>query len=573
MSKKLDPKIVEEVMRKAFLLPLEEYPGAQSKWKCKCEKCGQTVFPLYTSVQQGRGGCKFCARNLIKANDAILTMKKAFLIPLEPFKTANAKWKCKCEICNRISSPSYSTIARGSKCAYCSKVKVDEEQAIKLMISKKLQPLEGFPGSDKKWKCNCLVCGKNISTRYSTIKSGGGGGCIYCKGNKISSSKSTRSIKDLELIANQRQGQLVSKVYLRATSKYEWMCSEGHTWKTTIDKIINRNQWCPYCSNHAPRDIAELSDIAKRRGGALLDHVYQGVEYKYSFSCSNGHKFKNSFNRIENGRWCPRCSNRDIQEELCRVAFEQIFETPFPKVRPKWLRNIRGNIMELDGFSEELGIAFEYQGIQHFSEQRLLTGRHGLAGRIADDLEKADLCKKKGINLFIITHEMKHVNFKEEIKKQAILFQLNLATSNFHDEIDFDKAYIREDVLARIKSNAEKQGLVLLTETWFGNKHKYKMKCSAEGHNFTKPGQAIIGIEAKFSCPKCPKETSPWNIGNLNEISKFAKSKKGELLSSVYVRQAFNYQFRCENGHVFDANFSYLKQRVYFCPVCRKENR
>ncbi len=48
-------------MRAVELEPQVPYPGANKPWKCICMNCGNKVGPHYTSIQQGRRGCRFCA--------------------------------------------------------------------------------------------------------------------------------------------------------------------------------------------------------------------------------------------------------------------------------------------------------------------------------------------------------------------------------------------------------------------------------------------------------------------------------------------------------------------------------
>ena len=45
-----------------------------------------------------------------------------------------------------------------------------------------------------------------------------------------------------------------------------------------------------------------------------------------------------------------------ISEKICRKYFEYLFNKPFNRIRPSWLSEL-----ELDGYNEELNIAFEYQ--------------------------------------------------------------------------------------------------------------------------------------------------------------------------------------------------------------------
>ena len=68
MAKKLDPKVAEKVMLKAGLKPLEPYKGNNTKWKCLHISCGQVVFPLYSSVKRGQGGCYECGRRQSEKN-------------------------------------------------------------------------------------------------------------------------------------------------------------------------------------------------------------------------------------------------------------------------------------------------------------------------------------------------------------------------------------------------------------------------------------------------------------------------------------------------------------------------
>ena len=60
-AKIADPKKIARVMKKAKLQPLVTYSGGHKKWKCKCLKCGETVYPEFNSILRGQGGCIYCA--------------------------------------------------------------------------------------------------------------------------------------------------------------------------------------------------------------------------------------------------------------------------------------------------------------------------------------------------------------------------------------------------------------------------------------------------------------------------------------------------------------------------------
>jgi hypothetical protein len=76
MSKKIDPKVAEEVMLKAGLKPLEPFNKASYKWKSVHIQCGEIVYPTYSSVKRGRGGYII-----------ILALKKIFSKKKQTFTT------------------------------------------------------------------------------------------------------------------------------------------------------------------------------------------------------------------------------------------------------------------------------------------------------------------------------------------------------------------------------------------------------------------------------------------------------------------------------------------------------
>ena len=88
----IDPELAVKAMTKANLTPQEVFPGSVKKWRCKCEKCGNEVFPTYNAIQQGRGGCGFCAGRKIHVEDAIALMIGAGLRPIEAFKNKLNAW-------------------------------------------------------------------------------------------------------------------------------------------------------------------------------------------------------------------------------------------------------------------------------------------------------------------------------------------------------------------------------------------------------------------------------------------------------------------------------------------------
>lgn len=97
-------------------------------------------------------------------------------------------------------------------------------------------------------------------------------------------------------------------------------------------------------------------------------------------------------------------------EKLCRSIMENFYGKPFPTVRPDFLMNPEtGKNLELDCFNEELGIALEYNGIQHYVYPNKFhkTEDEFEAQRARDD-HKREQCKRSGIYLITVPYEIPH---------------------------------------------------------------------------------------------------------------------------------------------------------------------
>jgi len=49
------------VMQSAGLKPLDPYTKALDRWRCECQNCGKIVTPTYHAIKNGQG-CRFCAQ-------------------------------------------------------------------------------------------------------------------------------------------------------------------------------------------------------------------------------------------------------------------------------------------------------------------------------------------------------------------------------------------------------------------------------------------------------------------------------------------------------------------------------
>lgn len=93
-------------------------------------------------------------------------------------------------------------------------------------------------------------------------------------------------------------------------------------------------------------------------------------------------------------------------ERRVREALEHLFGVPFAKARPAWLiQPGYVHACELDGWNEGLGLAFEFQGQQHYEAVGAFGMTHeALLQRQRTDTWKRLMLQDKGIALLDVSH-------------------------------------------------------------------------------------------------------------------------------------------------------------------------
>ena len=108
-------------------------------------------------------------------------------------------------------------------------------------------------------------------------------------------------------------------------------------------------------------------------------------------------------------------------EQFTLAALSCMFPgKPFQKVRPAWLRNPRtGRPCELDFFNEELQLAVEVQGMQHYVYPNSWhKSREDWEEQIFRDQLKQDVCKRSGIVLVHVPFTVVQKDVEEFIRQE-----------------------------------------------------------------------------------------------------------------------------------------------------------
>ena len=243
-------------------------------------------------------------------------------------------------------------------------------------------------------------------------------------------------------------------------------------------------------------NLASVKQLAHSRGGKFLSSVDKLlVKESYQWECSIGHQFTKRLEDVDRGGWCRDCST-GLYERICRAHFESIFKVRFPNVRNlDWLKNKKGNFIELDGYNKELGIAFEHQGSHH------LTDNAYFDKPLYDEIKK-ELCLKNNVKLICIPELYTYIKIKDlldflkqEFIKNNVSFNENIG----FEDIDLRYAYAPK-WLDEIKNLAKIYNVKLLSKVYIGHNEKYEFACLERNHKFSRTKYALD------ECPLCRYE-------------------------------------------------------------------
>lgn len=109
-------------------------------------------------------------------------------------------------------------------------------------------------------------------------------------------------------------------------------------------------------------------------------------------------------------------------EVECRRVLQYLFKKPFDKARPDFLRNpVTGGSfnLELDCFQDDLRLAVEYNGRQHYDYVPYFhRNKDAFTNQKYRDYMKAQMCKENGINLISIPYTVKVQDIKSTLERE-----------------------------------------------------------------------------------------------------------------------------------------------------------
>jgi predicted Zn-ribbon and HTH transcriptional regulator len=240
-------------------------------------------------------------------------------------------------------------------------------------------------------------CGYEFPSDYNHFKNGGRR-CPNCFGNK--------TITEEQVLKCYQDNNYEVTKYNGTGNKTKHMVKHnscGHEFPSNYDKFKNAGRICPNCFGNKTITKEQLTDCYNKNGYDISTYNGVGVDTKHivkHHSC--GYEFPSDYGHFKSrSQRCPNCKSLR-SERLCRKIFCEIFSGyNFPKRRPNFLERL-----ELDGYCEDLQIAFEYNGKQHYKLSHVIPydTQELLEKRQERDRRKLEICSQKGIKLCVIPY-------------------------------------------------------------------------------------------------------------------------------------------------------------------------
>lgn len=288
---------------KVDLFPGKITPGSDKKVSWKCSNGHKWVATISSRANKKYpNGCAVCAGQRPDKNTCFSATHPHLLeewdyernnsfgiYPNEIMAGTNKKvwWKClKNKEHSYDASPNDRTRKDGksTNCSYCAGLRVNhtnclstthphllEEWDYERNKSTGITPEKITSGSNKKvwWKCS-----KNEEHLFPMMvkartKKDNPEGCSYCVGHRVNhtnclSTTHPNLLEEWDWILNGFYGIFPEKITYSSNKKVNWMCSNGHLWKTSPSNRTGKNLTnCPLCTTVISRGHQEVIDFIK----------------------------------------------------------------------------------------------------------------------------------------------------------------------------------------------------------------------------------------------------------------------------------------------------------------------
>jgi len=397
--------------------------------------------------------------------------------------------------------------------------------------------------------------------------------CRRCADEKSAIKRRGHTLEDCIALAASKGGWCLATEYTSSKTKIHWKCSCGYVWEAAYSGVRN-GTWCLPCANARKRKqnhlgIKKMHELATKQHGKCLSQSYDNVNSLLEWVCSEGHRFSMRASNVIANSWCQQCG-KGLSERLCRSILEHLYQASFPRVRPKWLLSAAGAPMELDAYNEQLALAMEYQGIQHYKPVLKFKLDSCRVAEVQErDRLKESICASRNVTLLQIPYTIAHDNLEEFIRKELQQRGKVLARWKQLPYLDLWQLSVRvDDRLAKVKQEGARKNLDCISKSYLGHETPLHWCCRACGNQFSFRPDRLAQVSSP--CAPCRKEA----LRHVNEQATLVQIRallalRGEqLLSSRFIGHNEPLVMLCDQGHEWSTSWASRRLGTR-CNYCR----
>ena len=411
-----------------------------------CKTCGHTKTISFTSLKKYRDKkCAQCIRNKdkeklkytreISQQEKDVLMKKIKAACLEKGELLSDNFrnekdfitiKCKCGNVFETKIKSVLSGSWGCKYCYSKHIYISRDEFEKVAEKQNLVIKQDFDQCtpNEKIELECKKHNHVFSASFNKLNRS-----IICKSCKEENAKQASRKLAHSFEECQELALKLNMTYIQPQFVFEpeiWKCNTcGKEYATSYFKMKKRNG-CSICRKTRETKLLYHS-LEKDKNITLISDIPRNRCIQATWKCNTcNHEFKASYYYVfDNG--CKNCKNesslKHSNELFCKHFLEKTLNIGFVKARPSFLKYMQYNL-ELDMFSEQHHLAFEYQGQQHyyFVDYFHKTKDRFLAS-FNRDVWKAEQCKLNDILLIQIQYFECNDTIEQKEKKLLQLLE------------------------------------------------------------------------------------------------------------------------------------------------------
>jgi len=550
----------------------KEYINSNSSLEWMCEK-GHTWDADYEIVRQG-GWCVQCAKGQKKKEEQLekikaLAEKKGGKCLSTEYINNKSRLEFECAEGHRWKAKPNNITASGSWCLICSSKQRGKKRRDGIEIYYKIAKKHGgkclsteYSNTNTKLKFECAQ-GHTFFIVPASLKAGYW--CKQCNKNIVQE----KVLNELKIIAEKKNGILLSKKYSHTVTQLKWQCAKGHIF-LLAPRSIQNGAWCPQCYKKQEKEkvLNIIKSVAEKQGGKCLSSIYKNKYSILKWQCKNGHKWAMQASNVSKGEWCKLCKRNEIcDKELKKL--NAIAEKHGGKcLSSKFIRTD----LELQWQCSKGHIFLSLpKTIKKGHWCRFCNRKIGGEKQRKYTIDKLqEYAQKHGGNIL----STEYINESKPLIWQCSKGHIWSTTPHIVDRGIWycpgckGKNNIKLTI-EELQLLAKQQGGELLSQKYINKKTPLKWKCS-EGHVWLSQAGSIKSGSWCHICAN--KKRGDALRGSIETYHKIAAEKGGKCVSTEYINSKSKLEFQCAEGHHWKSIANDIHQG-HWCPLCANKKR